>query len=56
MSLEKIRLNRRKRAVNKILGKNDLKEWPRAYWSKTSENIHRNYRLNEAKVLSARSH
>jgi len=57
MSLERsLHLHRRKRAVNKILGKNDLKEWPREYWSKTSESLHRNYRLNEVKVLSTRSH
>ena len=56
MSLEKIRLNRRIKTINKILSKNDLKDWPRTYWSKTSEKIQRNYKLNEAKVLSARSH
>ena len=57
MSLERsLHLNRRKRAVNRILGKDDLKEWPREYWSKTSEGLHRNYRLNEVKVLSTRSH
>jgi len=57
MSLERsLHLHRRKRAVNRILGKDDLKEWPREYWSKTSEGLHRNYRLNEVKVLSTRSH
>ena len=57
MSLDRsLTLHRRKRAINKILGKNDLKDWPRNYWTKTSEHLHRNYRLNEAKVLSTRSH
>jgi hypothetical protein len=57
MSLDRsLTLHRRKRAINKILGKNDLKDWPRNYWTKTSENLHRNYRLNEIKVLSTRSH